>query len=65
MISGPTHEIVGGKSQFFSFLRCDRHAEMRNDRNAKCVVPARDTYLEIGDPARLPAQLAGRWGQRD
>jgi hypothetical protein len=25
----------------------------------------RDTHLETGDPARLPAQLAGRWGQRN
>jgi hypothetical protein len=26
---------------------------------------ARDTYKETGDPTRLPAQLAGRWGQRN
>ncbi len=26
---------------------------------------ARDTHQETGDPARLPAQLAGRWGQRN
>ncbi len=25
----------------------------------------RDTYEETGDPARMPAQLAGRWGQRN
>jgi hypothetical protein len=33
------------------------------------VLPAegsRDTYfLETGDPARLPAQLAGPWGQKN
>ncbi len=26
-------------------------------------VETRDTYYVTGDPARLPAQLAGRWGQ--
>ncbi len=25
----------------------------------------RDTYYETGDPARLPAQVAGLWGQRN
>jgi hypothetical protein len=26
-------------------------------------IPSRDTYKETGDTARLPAQLAGRWGR--
>ncbi len=29
------------------------------------TVRHRDTYQETGDPARLPAQLSGRWGQRN
>jgi hypothetical protein len=27
-------------------------------------VKTRETYEETGDPARLPAQLVGRWGQK-
>jgi hypothetical protein len=29
------------------------------------TVVTKDSYYETGDPARLPAQLAGRWGQRN
>jgi len=29
----------------------------------RCTVWAGDTYSETGGPARLPAQVAGRWGQ--
>jgi hypothetical protein len=29
-----------------------------------CYFQTRDTYWETGDPAGLPAQLAGRWGQK-
>ncbi len=29
------------------------------------VLVSRDAYYETGVPARLPAQLAGRWGQRN
>ncbi len=29
------------------------------------TISTRETYEEKGDPARPPAQLAGRWGQKN
>ncbi len=31
----------------------------------KIIGKTKDTHSETGDPARLPAQLARRWGQRN
>jgi hypothetical protein len=36
---------------------------LKNMGMGKVTVYHRHTHKKTGDPARLPAQLAGRWGQ--
>jgi hypothetical protein len=47
--------------QFFMLKASPFDTSLRSNPH---IVKIRDTHYETGDPARLPFQLAGRWGQR-
>jgi hypothetical protein len=47
--------------QFFMLKASPFDTSLRSNPH---IVKIRDTHYETGDPARLPAQLAWRWGQR-
>jgi hypothetical protein len=58
-----SHFTIFFNVKLFQLILKKQYKKQRKQKSTPMVVLFRDTYYETGDPARLPAQLAGRWGQ--